>query len=401
MQLKDAFLYDIVRTPRGFGHTGGALYELKPVDILAAILEALRQRTGIDPNLIEDVIIGCAHPVDDQGFNIAKAALLSIAWPNNISGMQLSRHCASGLEAINLAATKIRSGWGSLFLAGGMESMSRIPGKGHGSPVWHDAELLAESSTIPLGLSADLVATMEGFSREALDNWATRSHEKARQAWQSGYFSKAVIPIYDLNGLPVLLEDEFLKNPNPSEALVRLLPAFAESGAVGFDGVALQRFPEVEAVRHLHTQGNTAFAADGACVALLGDRSTAGDLKARAKIIAIANVCEDPIIGLAAAAKAAKRALEFAKLNPSAVDLWECSELFAADALKFQHDMGIDENKLNVNGGAIAMGYPLGAHSAIMLGTLLDELERRDLKIGVTATYTHGGMGVATIIERI
>ncbi len=401
--MKDAFIYDIVRTPRGMGHHGGALHEIKTVDLLAAALAALCQRSGIQSDLVEDIILGCVQPDDDQGFNLATAAALATAWPGNISGLQLSRHAASGLEAINLAATKIRSGWGNTFIAGGVESMSRVRKSEHESPLWQDPELLAGGSAIPPGISADLIATQEGFTREALDAWAARSRRQALLAWENGWFGKSIIPIYDRNQLGILDRDEFLLAPAiDEEACKHLDPAFSNLGTQGFDSMALHRFPEIESIHHLHTQANSSFSADGAALALLGNGAVddkGKKLHPRAKIIGLANVCEDPMQGAAAAAKAAKKALHLAGLQASAIDLWECAELYAADALKFQLDMGIDTDKLNVNGGAIATGCPLGAHSAMLLSALIDELERRGQNRGVVAVYTHDGMGVATVIE--
>lgn len=401
--MPEAYIYESVRTPRGRGEKGGALYEVKPIDLLAAALLALRERTGIAPEELDDVIIGCATPIDGQGYNIAKAALLHAGWGAAVGGMQVNRYSASGLEAINLAAMKVRSGWESLVLAGGLESMSRIPPGSDGGPLMFDPELVSRAYSIPQGISADLIATLDGFSREELDAWALNSHRRARQAWDNGYFDRSAVPIHDRNGLLILDRDEHIHPNITLDALAQLPPAFEAIGRQGFNAMALRRYPMLERIRHLHTAGNSSGTADGAALVLAGnkEKGAALGLKPRARILSAATVNVDPTLMLAGPAPAARKALKMAGMNAKDVDLWECNEAFASVVLKFQKEMDIEESRLNVNGGAIAMGHPLGATGAMLLGALLDELERRDKATGLATLCVEGGMGVATVVERV
>ncbi len=399
----EAYIFDALRTPRGKGKSTGALYEVKPIDLLSTTLHALKNRNQLDTGQVDDVLIGCVTPIDDQGYNIAKAALLHAGWAESVGGMQLNRYCASGLEAVNLAATKVRAGWESLIVAGGIESMSRVPIGSDGGALLYDPELINKVNFVPQGIAADLIATMEGFNREALDQYALTSHQRAEAAWSQAYFTPAIIPIYDRNGLPLLEKDEHLRPDTSMEALAALSPSFDQMGQLGFDELAQQSFPMVGQVEHVHTAGNSCGIVDGAALLLLGseEKGKALGLKARARVVAASTISVNPTIMLTGATPASQKALQLAGMKKKDIDLWECNEAFAAVVLKFQQDMDIDPAILNVNGGAIAMGHPLGATGAMLLGTLLDELERRDLETGLVTLPVGGGMGVATIIERV
>ncbi|NRB52946.1 MAG: acetyl-CoA C-acetyltransferase [Saprospiraceae bacterium] len=401
--MSEAYIFDALRTPRGRGKTSGALYEVKPIDLLATTLTALKERNQIPTQEVDDVLIGCVTPIDDQGYNIAKAGLLHADWAESVGGMQINRYCASGLEAVNLAASKVRSGWESLIVAGGIESMSRVPIGSDGGALMYDPELINSVKFVPQGIAADLIATIEDFDREILDEYALSSHQKAANAWEAGYFEGAIIPIFDRNGLPLLKQDEHIRPDTSLERLAQLTPSFSEMGEYGFDALAKQAFPMVSQVRHVHTAGNSCGIVDGAALLLIGNEQKAQelDLKARARIVAAANISVNPTIMLTGAAPASEKALRLAGMKKSDIDLWECNEAFASVVLKYQRDLDIDPDTLNVNGGAIAMGHPLGATGAILLGTLLDELERRDLQTGLVSLCVGGGMGVATIIERV
>lgn len=399
----EAYIFDALRTPRGKGKSTGALYEVKPIDLLSTTLHALKNRNQLDTGQVDDVLIGCVTPIDDQGYNIAKAALLHAGWAESVGGMQLNRYCASGLEAVNLAATKVRAGWESLIVAGGIESMSRVPIGSDGGALLYDPELINKVNFVPQGIAADLIATMGGFNREALDQYALTSHQRTEAAWSQGYFTPAIIPIYDRNGLPLLEKDEHLRPDTSLEALADLSPSFDQMGQLGFDKLAQQSFPMVGKVEHVHTAGNSCGIVDGAALLLLGseEKGKTLGLKARARVVAASTISVNPTIMLTGATPASQKALQLAGMKKKDIDLWECNEAFAAVVLKFQQDMDIDPAILNVNGGAIAMGHPLGATGAMLLGTLLDELERRDLETGLVTLPVGGGMGVATIIERV
>jgi acetyl-CoA C-acetyltransferase len=401
--MSEAYIYDALRTPRGKGKSSGALYEVKPVDLLSATLKALQDRHPVEPEQLDDTIIGCVTPIDDQGYNIAQAALLHNGWEGSGGSMQINRYCASGLEAVNLAAMKIRSGWGHLVLAGGIESMSRTPMGSDGGALLFDPEVMSRAHYLPQGIAADLIATLEGFSRAILDEYAYQSQQRARHAIEEGYFSKSLIPIYDKNGLLILDHDEAVRPDVNLEKLGQLLPAFETLGQMGFDAMALERFPVLDAVRHCHTAGNSSGIVDGAALVLVGSEEAgkAAGLKPRARIKAAATVSVDPTLMLTGPAPAARKALKLAGKSVKDIDLWECNEAFAAVVLKFQQELKIPDSKLNVNGGAIAMGHPLGATGAMLLGTLLDELERQDKQTGCVTLCAGGGIGIATIIERL
>lgn len=401
--MPEAFIYDALRTPRGKGSSRGALYEVKPVELLSATLQALQSRHPVDPAQLDDAIIGCVTPIDDQGYNIAQAALLHNGWDTSGGSLQVNRYCASGLEAVNLAAMKIRSGWGNLLLAGGVESMSRIPMGTDGGALLFDPEVMAGAHYLPQGVAADLIATLEGFSREMLDAYAYQSQQRARHAVEAGYFSKSLVPIYDRNGLLILDRDEAVRPEVTMEKLSQLKPAFEHLGRMGFDDMALERYPVLESVRHSHTAGNSSGIVDGAALVLVGSEAAGKEaqLTARAKIRAAATVSVDPTLMLTGPAPAAEKALQLAGMTVKDIDLWECNEAFASVVLKFQRELKIPDGKLNVNGGAIAMGHPLGATGAMLLGALLDELERQDKQTGCVTLCAGGGMGIATIIERV
>ncbi len=401
--MSEAYIYDALRTPRGKGRNNGALYEVKPIRLLTAVLQELQQRHNLDTTLVDDAIFGCVTPVDDQGFNIAKSAIQYAGWSHAVSGMQINRYCASGLEAVNLAAMKIRAGWAEMVVAGGVESMSRVPMGSDGGPILHDPEVIARVNAVPQGISADLIATIEGFTREDADAYALLSQQRAQKAWQEGYFAKSIVPIYDQNGLLILERDEHPRPDTTLEGLAALAPAFAKIGAMGFDQMALQAYPDVERIQHVHTAGNASGIVDGAAAVLIANAETGKALamKPRARILSVANVSTEPVIMLTGPTPAARKALQAAGMEINDIDLWECNEAFAAVPLKFQRDLDIDPEKLNVNGGAIAFGHPLGATGAMLLGTLLDELERRDLSTGLVTLCAGGGMGIATVVERV
>lgn len=400
--MSEAYIYDAIRTPRGRGKKTGALYEVKPIQLLAALLNALKARTHFDPTEIDDVIIGNVTPISGQGGNIARAATLYLGWENTVSGFQLNKLCASGLEALNIAATKIRSGWDDLIIAGGVESMSRVPMGSDGGALWYDPAVSGKIGFVPQGISADLIATIEGFSRENLDEYAYLSQKRAIQAFQNEYFKHSIIPIKDINNITILENDETPRETTLDE-LARLSVSFAELGNLGYDSIAIGKYPFIEYIEHLHTAGNSSQKADGAALLLVGnkEKGKALGLKPRAKIKIIANQGTEPTMMLQAAAPSAKKALKKLRMNVKDIDLWEMNEAFASAILKFQREMNIETDRMNVNGGAIALGHPLGATGAILVGTLLDELERRDKNIGMVTICTVGGMGVSTVIERV
>ncbi len=401
--MTEAYIFDAVRTPRGKGKAGGALYEVKPIELLTSLLKALEKRNNLDTALIDDVLIGCVTPIDGQGADIARAALLYADWNKSVAGAQLNRFCASGLETVNLAAMKVRSGWEDMVVAGGVESMSRIKMESDGGALLFDPEVSGKIGTVPQGVSADLIATIEGFSREDLDAYAFSSQQKTQHAWESDHFKKSIIPIYDKNGLLILEKDEHPRPKTTLEILAALNPAFLRHGAYGFDAMALKKYPFVEHVFHVHTAGNSSGIVDGAALVLIGSKEKGAEmgLKPRAKIISTAVVGSEPTIMLTGPTPSSKKALDKAGMDAKDIDLWEVNEAFAAVVLKFQKDLNISGDIVNVNGGAIAMGHPLGATGSMLLGTLLDELERRDKSTGLVTMCVGGGMGIATIIERI
>lgn len=399
----EAYIYDAVRTPRGRGKKDGALYEVKPVDVLANVFRALQQRNDLDTSQVDDVVLGCVTPIGDQGADIAKIGALYAGWDQKVAGVQLNRFCASGLEAVNMCAMKVRSGWEDLVVAGGVESMSRVPMGSDGGAMAMDPEVNARLNFVPQGIGADLIATMEGFSREDVDRFAARSQQRAAEAWEKGHFSRSIVPVRDVNGMVVLDRDEHVRPGTTVETLSGLKPSFEMPGGLGFDDVALQVYPQVEKINHVHTAGNSSGIVDGAALMLLGsqDKGRAMGLTPRARIVSAAVTSTEPTIMLTGPAPASRKALQKAGMSIKDIDLVELNEAFASVVMRFQRELEVDDELINVNGGAIAMGHPLGATGAMILGTLLDELERRDLNTGLATLCVGGGMGIATIIERV
>ena len=401
--MSEAYIFDAVRTPRGKGKKDGSLYEVKPISLVTTLLHALEQRNQLDTSKVEDVILGCVTPIGDQGGDIAKTAAIAAGWSDHVSGVQINRFCASGLEAVNLAAQKVRSGWEDLIVAGGVESMSRIPMGSDGGPWALDPETNLKSAFVPQGVGADLIATLDGYSRADVDAFAVNSQQKAANAQANGYFEKSIVPVKDQAGVTILDKDEFIRGNTTAENLAKLNPSFEMMGNMGFDAVALQKYPEAQKINHVHHAGNSSGIVDGAALVLIGSEKMAQELnlKPRAKILSTALVGTDPTIMLTGPAPAARKALAKAGLNIDDIDLFEVNEAFAAVVMRFVNELNVPMDKVNVNGGAIAMGHPLGATGAMILGTLLDELERRNLKRGLATLCVGGGMCIATIIERV
>ncbi|MDI6104420.1 acetyl-CoA C-acetyltransferase [Actinoplanes sp. NEAU-A12] len=401
----EAYLYDAVRTPRGRGKKNGSLHGVKPISLVVGLVDELRRRfPGVDPADIEDVVLGVVSPLGDQGSDIAKTAAIAAGLPHEVAGVQLNRFCGSGLEAVNVAAQKVRSGWEDLVLAGGVESMSRVPMGSDGGAWALDPETSLKTDFIPQGISADLIATMDGYSRERVDSYAVQSQQRAAKAWQNGYFDRSVVPVRDRNGLLILDRDEHVRPDTTVEGLGRLPASFATIGDVGgFDAVALQKYHWVERIDHVHTAGNSSGIVDGAALVMIGS-AKAGEragIAPRARIVSAALSGADPTIMLTGPAPAARKALAKAGLTVDDLDLVEINEAFAAVVLHFIDDLKLDPEKVNVNGGAIALGHPLGATGAMILGTLVDELERRGGRYGLATLCIGGGMGIATIVERL
>lgn len=401
--IPEAYIYDAIRTPRGLGKTSGALYEVKPITLVSNLLSELECRNQIPTHHVDDIILGCVTPIGEQGANIAKTASITAGWNNNVAGVSLNRFCASGLEAVNLAAMKIRSGWERMVVAGGIESMSRVKMGSDGGAWAFDAETNLKSNFIPQGVSADLIATLGGFDREELDYFAARSHELAAKAWERGAFDHSIIPVKDRNGLIILEKDELIRPDCTLAGLGKLKPAFKQMGERCFDAIAIHQYPQVETLQHNHTAGNASGVVDGSALVLIGngEMGTMLGRKPRARIISTALVGEDPTIMLTGPAPAALKALAIAGLTVKDIDLFEVNEAFSAVVLHFINELNIPLEKVNVNGGSIAMGHPLGATGAMLVGTLLDELEAQDKKRGLVTLCVGGGMGIATIIERV
>lgn len=401
--MSEAYIFDAIRTPRGKGKKDGSLHEVKPITLLTTLMHALEQRNNLDTSKVEDVVLGCVTPIADQGGDIAKTAAIAAGWSDNVSGVQINRFCASGLEAVNLAAMKIRSGWEDLVVAGGVESMSRIAMGSDGGPWALDPETNLKSGFVPQGVGADLIATLDGYSRNDVDEFAANSQAKAAAAQKAGHFDKSIVPVKDAAGVTILDKDEFIREGTTAASLQKLSASFEMMGNMGFDAVALQKYPEAQKINHVHHAGNSSGIVDGAALVLIGSEKAAKEynLKPRAKIIATALVGTDPTIMLTGPAPAARKALEKAGLTIDDIDLFEVNEAFAAVVMRFINELNVPAEKVNVNGGAIAMGHPLGATGAMILGTLLDELERQDKKRGLATLCVGGGMGIATIIERV
>ena len=401
--MSEAYIIDAIRTPRGKGKKDGSLYEVKPITLLTTLLNELKDRHQLDTSKVDDIVIGCVTPIGDQGSDIAKTAAIASGWDNNVAGVQINRFCASGLEAVNMAAQKVRSGWEDLVVAGGVESMSRVPMGSDGGPWALDPETNMACDFIPQGIGADLIATIDGYTRSDVDSFAANSQKKAATAQAKGYFNQSIVAVKDKAGVTILAEDEFIKPSTTAEGLAKLNPSFAMMGQMGFDAIALQKYPEVGQINHVHHAGNSSGIVDGAALVLLASEKAVQEhgLKPRAKVLATALVGSDPTIMLTGPAPAARKALAKAGLTIDDIDLFEVNEAFAAVVMRFITELKVDPAKVNVNGGAIAMGHPLGATGAMILGTLLDELERQGKKRGLATLCVGGGMGIATIIELV
>ena len=405
MPATDALVFDAIRTPRGKGKSNGSLHTTKPVDLVVGLMhEMLIRNERLDPKRVDDVVLGCVSPVGDQGADIAKTAAIKAGLPDTVAGVQLNRFCASGLEAVNIGAQKVASGWEDMVFTGGVESMSRVPMGSDGGAWAMDPETNYDTSFIPQGVGADLIATVEEFSREDVDAYASRSQERAAAARDSGKFADSVVPVKDINDHVVLDNDEFIRPGTTVETLGKLKPSFEAMGEMGgFDAVALQKYHWVEAIDHVHTPGNSSGIVDGASLVAIGNEETgkAMGMQPKARILATAVSGSDPTIMLTGPAPASKKALEKAGITKDDLDLVEINEAFAAVVLRFVRDMDLDMEKVNVNGGAIAMGHPLGATGGMILGTLIDELHRTGGRYGLATLCVGGGMGIATVVEAI
>ncbi len=401
--MAEAMVFEAIRTPRGRGKSSGALHEVKPITLLTGVLKELQQRHDLDTSQVDDVVMGCVTPVGEQGSCIAKTAALAAGWDYRASGVQLNRFCASGLEAVNMAAQKVRSGWEDLVVAGGVESMSRVPLGTDRGPWACDPQTAFDTAFIPQGISADLIATLEGFSRDDVDAYALRSQQRAGAARESGRFKRSLVPVADAMGDVILDHDEFIRPQTTMEGLAALKTSFDKMGELGFDSVAIQRYPQVERIKHVHTPGNSSGIVDGAAAVLIGSEEKGRQLglTPRARIVAVALSGADPTIMLTGPMPAARKALAKAKMQIEQIDLFEVNEAFAVVPMKFMKEMRVPDEIVNVNGGSIAMGHPLGATGAMIIGTLIDELERRKLRYGLATLCVGGGMGIATIVERL
>lgn len=402
--MPEAYIYDAVRTPRGKGRSSGSLHGVPPVRLAVTVLEALRERNHLDTALVDDVIFGCVEPVGEQGANIARIAALTAGYAHNVAGVQINRFCASGLEACNMAAAKVMCGAAPLAIGGGVESMSRVKMGSSGGAWSQDPQVAFGTSYVPQGVSADLIATVYGYRRNDVDRYALESQRRAALAWENAYFARSVIPVKDQNGMTLLDHDEHMRPETTLQTLAALEPAFAAQGErFGFDAIAIQRYPQIERIEHVHHAGNSSGIVDGAAAVLIGDAAIGKQLGIvpRARIRSFASVGSEPTIMLTGPSFAAEKALRLAGMRACDIDLYELNEAFASVVLRFMQALEVPHEKMNVNGGAIALGHPLGATGAMILGTLLDELERRNLSTGMATLCVGAGMGTATIIERL
>ncbi|WP_328393564.1 acetyl-CoA C-acetyltransferase [Streptomyces sp. NBC_00390] len=401
----EAYVYDAIRTPRGRGKANGALHGTKPIDLVVGLIHEIKARfPGLDPAAIDDIVLGVVGPVGDQGSDIARIAAIAAGLPDSVAGVQENRFCASGLEAVNMAAMKVRSGWEDLVLAGGVESMSRVPMASDGGAWFADPMTNYDTGFVPQGIGADLIATLGGYTRRIVDEYAALSQERAAAAWKDGRFDRSVVPVRDRNGLVVLDQDEHMRPGTTAESLAALKPSFAGIGDLGgFDAVALQKYHWVEKIDHVHHAGNSSGIVDGAALVAIGNKAVGEryGLTPRARIVSAAVSGSEPTIMLTGPAPATRKALAKAGLTIDDIDLVEINEAFAGVVLRFADDMGLPLDRINVNGGAIAMGHPLGATGAMILGTLIDELERQDKRYGLATLCVGGGMGIATVVERL
>ena len=402
--MTDAFIFDAVRTPRGKGRSSGALHGTTPISLAITALQALRDRNTLDTAFVDDIILGCVEPAGEQGADIARVAAIAAGFHESVAGVQVNRFCASGLEACNMAAAKVMSGQSPLVIGGGVESMSRVPMGTSGGAWATDPAVAIPTYFVPQGISADLIATLYGHSRNDVDSYAVESQRRAALAWAEGRFAKSIVPIRDVNGCIVLDRDEHMRADTTLASLAKLEPAFKVQGEqYGFDAVAMQRYPEVERMTHIHHAGNSSGIVDGASAVLIGNAEIGKrlGLKARARIRSFASIGSEPTIMLTGPSYSAEKALKLAGMKASDIDLYELNEAFASVVLRFMEVMNVPHDKMNVNGGAIALGHPLGATGGMILGTVLDELERRNLSTGLVTLCVGAGMGTATIIERV
>ena len=402
--MTDAFIFDAVRTPRGRGRPDGSLHSITPIQLAAQTLAAVRDRNNLDTRLVDDVVLGCVTPIGEQGANIARLAALIAGFDESVPGKQLNRFCASGLESVNTVAAQIMAGQADFGIGGGVESMSRVPIGADGGAWPIDPQVAWQQYFVPQGISADLIATLDGYSRETVDAFAVESQRRASAAQQAGFFDRSIVPVRDVIGEVALARDEYLRPGTSMADLAKLKAAFVQMGEeAGFDAVAIQRYPQVEAIHHVHTAGNSSGIVDGAAAVLLGSKRAGkkAGLKPRARVVAFASIGSEPTIMLTGPAAASRKALKRAGMKTGDIDLWEINEAFAAVVLRYQREMGLTPDRVNVNGGAIALGHPLGATGAMILGIVLDELERRDLSTALVTLCVGAGMGTATIIERV
>ncbi len=398
-----AYIYDAVRTPRSKGKKDGTLHEVRPIDLGAGLLKELQTRHDLDTSYVDDVVMGCVTPVGEQGADVAKAIVQRAGWNESVAGVQLNRFCASGLEAVNIAAQKVASGWEDLVVAGGIESMSRLPMGSDGGAMGSDASMVIEEGFVPQGIGADTIATLDGYSREDCDAVALRSQQRATHARDNGYFDRSVVPVQDKNGLTILEKDDFIKPDTTMEVLAGLNPSFAMMGQYGFDDIIMKKYNTLHKINHVHTPGNSSGIVDGSSAVMIGSEQAGKDLglKPRGRIVATAILASDPVIMLTGPAPAAFKCLKRAGMTQSDIDLWEINEAFASVVLRYMRALDLDEHNTNVNGGSIAMGHPLGATGGCLVSVVLDELERRDLNRGMLSLCVGGGMGISTIIERV
>lgn len=401
--MTDAYIFDAVRTPRGRGKKDGALHSVTPVNLISGLLKSLQERHNLDTSQVDDLVLGCVEPVMEQGADIARTAVLMADYDYRCAGTVVSRFCASGLEAVNMAAAKVKAGEAQMTIGGGVECMSRIPMGAGGGAYYTDPAVTNKISFIPQGISADLIATLHGFSRHDVDAYAVESQRRAKHAWDNGYFNNSVIPVKDQLGLMLLAHDEHMRPEATVESLAGLNPSFEMYGGMGFNSIAQQVYPQVERINHIHHAGNSSGIVDGASAVLIGTKEMgqALGLTPRARLRSAASVGSEPTIMLTGPAPSAQKALRNGGMTAADIDLWELNEAFASVVLLFMKEMNIDHSKINVNGGAIAMGHPLGATGAMILGTVLDELERQDKNTALINLCVGGGMGTATIIERV
>jgi acetyl-CoA C-acetyltransferase len=398
-----AYIFDAVRTPRSKGKKDGSLHEVKPIDLGAGLLKALQERHDLDTSYVDDVVMGCVTPIGEQGSDITKMIVQNAGWDESVPGVQLDRFCASGLEAVNIAAQKVASGWENLVVAGGIECMSRVPMGSNGGPMGGDPGFSMKTGFVPQGIGADMIATIDGYSREDVDAYAVESQQRAAKARDAGWFDRSVVPVKDANGITILERDDFIKPDTTLEGLARLKPSFEMHGSMGFDDVILAKYNDYEKVNHVHTPGNSSGIVDGSSAVMIGSEKAGKDLglTPRARVVATQVLASDPIIMLTGPGPAAKKCLEKAGLTPADIDLWEINEAFASVALRYMKDLGISHEITNVVGGSIAMGHPLGATGGCLVSAMVDELERRGAKRAMLSLCVGGGMGISTIIERV